>query len=171
MPSPSAASPEYHCVAFHLHKPLGPPEYAISVWVRRRARCPHWDCSMSLFQRAYSGAVPRCQPAPSNYIWIGDDILDRALRRFLNPQCPRRHGSSVPGPLEAQRRANKRRMVGLASVGTTGGNVDPGFLWGLLGRRDPQKWQWQAPNPAEAPKVSSTEGTDLSKSTFVDPHC
>jgi hypothetical protein len=48
-------------------------------------------------------------------IWITDDVLDEALRRFT--RVHQRYGSSVPGPLEARRREAKRRNGGLARHG------------------------------------------------------
>jgi len=118
---------------------------------------------MSLRRRAYGKAWQRWQTLTSDYIWISDDFLDRALRRFLVPQCSRRHGSSVPGPLEAQRRATKRRMRGLALAGARGGDIDPSLL-----RRIPeqQKWQWQGPTAAEPPNTPFIQGTDIGNSSL-----
>lgn len=113
---------------------------------------------MPLRWRDYNGILRRCQFAPLDHIWISDDILDTALRRFLSPKCSQRHGSSVPGPLEAQRRSNKRRLMGLAPVGRSGVNIDPGFLAGFDRRRDQQKWKWQAPTPSEPSIVPSDYG-------------
>ncbi|KAH6202441.1 hypothetical protein HBI15_183440 [Parastagonospora nodorum] len=50
-------------------------------------------------------------PAPP-HIWISDELLSSAFHRFFRSSCPhqKRHGSHVPGPLEARRRAAKRRM-------------------------------------------------------------
>jgi hypothetical protein len=57
-------------------------------------------------------AVQSLQPSPPQHIWISDDLLSSALHRFFRLSCPhqKRHGSHVPGPLEARRRAAKRRM-------------------------------------------------------------
>ncbi|KAL8910373.1 MAG: hypothetical protein Q9171_004327 [Xanthocarpia ochracea] len=82
---------------------------------------------------------------PSDHIWISDDILNSALSRYLQLRVGRRHGSAVPGPLEARKRAAKRRMMGLAP---TPGGLDPhpGFLTGLgRGQENQQCWQWQSP--------------------------
>lgn len=108
---------------------------------------------MSLRRCVQSVALPQVQIPTSGHIWISDDILDRALRRFLLLRCSRRRGSSVPGPFEAQRRANKRRMMGLATVGAPEGTYDPGLFGASFGRKDQQKWQWQAPTAVEPPKT------------------
>ena len=113
---------------------------------------------MSLRWRACNGAFQRGQSTTSDHIWISDDILNRVLRRFLSPRCSQRNGSSVPGPLEAQRRAGKRRMMGLAPVGAGGANLEQG-LFGNFGRkRDQQKWQWQAPTVSEPAISPSLQG-------------
>ncbi|KAL8765730.1 MAG: hypothetical protein Q9209_007295 [Squamulea sp. 1 TL-2023] len=82
---------------------------------------------------------------PSDHIWISDDILNHALSRYMQLRVDRRHGSAIPGPLEARKRATKRRMAGLAD--TTGGlDLHPGFLTGLgRGQENQQGWQWQSP--------------------------
>ena len=82
---------------------------------------------------------------PFDHIWISDDIPNHALSRYLQLRVGRRHGSAVPGPLEARKRAAKRRMMGLAP---TAAGLDPhlGFLAGLgRGQENQQGWQWQSP--------------------------
>ncbi|KAI4241760.1 MAG: hypothetical protein L6R42_011187, partial [Xanthoria sp. 1 TBL-2021] len=84
----------------------------------------------------------------------------------------RRHGSAVPGPLEARKRAAKRRMMGLAP--TTGGlDPLPGFSSGLgRGQENQQSWQWQSPKLPQ-PKHPSRlleEGNGLCPSDHVGPH-
>ncbi|KAJ5387855.1 hypothetical protein N7509_010396 [Penicillium cosmopolitanum] len=81
--------------------------------------------------------------APSlDHLWISDDLLATTFRRFANGQ--RRHGSCVPGPLEARRRLAKRRNTALAGLG--GGPVeDIACLFGRNGREH-MKWTdhpWQ----------------------------
>lgn len=112
---------------------------------------------MSLRWRAYGKAWPRRQTATLDHIWISDDTLDRALRRFAVPKCSRRHGSSVPGPLEAQRRANKRRMMELTLARARGGDIDPG-LWGGTPE---QNWQWQGPTAAAPPNNPLIQGMNI----------
>ncbi|KAL8693914.1 MAG: hypothetical protein Q9218_001328 [Villophora microphyllina] len=95
-----------------------------------------------------------CRFAPhpsSDHLWISDDILNHALHRFTLLRAPRRYGSNVPGPLEARKRAAKRRMMGLAPV-AGGPHIHPGLLIG--GRRaqeGPQNWQWQSPGVLSPP--------------------
>lgn len=60
-------------------------------------------------------------------LWISDDILNDALSRFTLFKSSRRHGSSIPGPLEARRRATKRRVMNLVSP-PAGAVIDPGFF-------------------------------------------
>ncbi len=69
----------------------------------------------------------------------------------------------MPGPLEAQRRANKRRMMGLALAGARGEDIDPSLL-----RRIPeqQTWQWQGPTAAEPPNTPFIQGTDIGNSSL-----
>lgn len=109
---------------------------------------------MSLRRRACGKSWQRWQTATSDHIWISG---------FLVPQCSRRHGSSVPGPLEAQRRANKRRMMGLAPAGARQGDYDPSLL-----RRSPeqQKWQWQGPTAAEPPNIILIQGMNIGNSSL-----
>lgn len=67
--------------------------------------------------------APRSVPAA---LWITDDVLAEAFQRFA---CvPVRHGSHVPGPLEARRRAAKRRNTHLAHAGGLS-RIDPTVLF------------------------------------------
>ncbi|KAJ5495860.1 hypothetical protein N7539_000976 [Penicillium diatomitis] len=79
-----------------------------------------------------------------DHLWISDDLLAITFRRFANSQ--RRHGSCVPGPLEARRRLAKRRNTALAGFGA-GPAEDIACLFGRNGREH-MKWtdhQWQRP--------------------------
>ncbi|CAO1597188.1 MAG: hypothetical protein LQ349_000125 [Xanthoria aureola] len=90
---------------------------------------------------------------PTDHIWISDDILDHALSRYIQLRVGRRHGSAVPGPLEARKRAAKRRMMGLAPT-IRGFDPHPGLLAGLgRGQENQRSWQWQHPKPPQ-PKQS-----------------
>lgn len=99
--------------------------------------------------RCHRAAVRVLQTSPTHaqHIWISDDLLAQAFSRFtlaVNSTGSKRHGSNVPGPLEARKRAARRRMVGLAQhqaspmpdfgslFGTgsaLGAGVDVGGLW------------------------------------------
>ena len=81
------------------------------------------------------------QLSPSS-IWITDAVLEHAWARFVCPQ--RRHGSSVPGPLEARRRSAKRRMTELAGSAGGGGHIDSALLMGMDTKR---QWGWNPPEP------------------------
>ena len=59
---------------------------------------------------------------PANFVWISDELLACTFARF----CQRRHGSCVPGPLEARRRAAKRKNTSLASQSWSPVSLDPG---------------------------------------------
>lgn len=83
--------------------------------------------------------------ASKNHIWISEDVLDNAMHRFAHGKIPRRHVGLAPGPLEARKRATKRRMMNLAQVGG-GGGFDPSVLSGL-GAPERVKWKWQSPTP------------------------
>ncbi|KAK6005494.1 hypothetical protein QM012_007136 [Aureobasidium pullulans] len=112
----------------------------------------------------------RLQP----YIWISDDALATAYRRFANTCLvnhshtnTRRHGSNVPGPLEARRRLARRRMAGLSIAGSSPGIMpDFGALLGSGGLDMTSLWapptttQSRAPNwpdyAAATPPMSRT---------------
>lgn len=87
-----------------------------------------------------SGCLPRNSvPSYSTAVWITDAVLAESLRRFTCTH--RRHGSNVPGPLEARRRAAKRRNTNLAYNGGAQ-HVDPAILF-PTGSRDAW-WQQEA---------------------------
>jgi hypothetical protein len=89
---------------------------------------------------------------PTSSIWITDDILANAFNRFLlASQASKRYGSNVPGPLEAQRRLAKRRMMGLAAVGG-GPAVDLGALFGN-GPVRAHELRWEPPTPTGQPYI------------------
>ncbi|KAL8719804.1 MAG: hypothetical protein Q9225_003239 [Loekoesia sp. 1 TL-2023] len=99
-------------------------------------------------------------PLP-NHIWIADDVLNHALHRWAQTCVGRRHGSAIPGPLEARKRATRRRIMDLRP--TAGGfDLHPGFLAGLnLGQENQQGWQWQAPTPAHQQDHPTDRGNDV----------
>ena len=108
----------------------------------------------------------RIQP---QHIWISDDTLAAAYRRFANTYLvnhnhtnTRRHGSNVPGPLEARRRLARRRMAGLSMPTPSAGLIpDFGALFGSGGVDMTSLWappstiQSRAPSPPHhAPPAS-----------------
>ncbi|KAL8736576.1 MAG: hypothetical protein Q9181_002367 [Wetmoreana brouardii] len=106
--------------------------------------------------------------SPPDHIWINDEVLNRTLHRFTLLRIGRRNGSAVPGPLEARKRAAKRRMRDLApSAG--GPHTHPGFLAGLgKGLDNEQNWQWQSP-VATGLKEPQREQNDVEKHSAYSP--
>ena len=100
-------------------------------------------------------AIPRQVTDPLS---VFDDILNDAISRFTLCKFSRRHGSSIPGPLEARRRAAKRRVMNLASPAGVG--LDPSCLPGII---TPSGWHWQAPGNAatQEPVPQVEDGTHL----------
>lgn len=95
---------------------------------------------MSFGRHAYRQALKPPASSTSDHLWISDDLLATTFRHFANGQ--RRHGSCVPGPLEARRRLAKRRNTALAGIG---GVEDIACLFGRNGREH-MKWTdhpWQ----------------------------
>ena len=106
-------------------------------------------------------AVPRQIKPHPDPLWITDDILNNALSRVTLSEFSRRHGSSVPGPLEARRRAAKRRLMNLASPAAAG-VIEQSFLPGVNSGLA-TGWQWQAPSiPAsQEPVLQVEDGTHI----------
>ncbi|KAF2685613.1 hypothetical protein K458DRAFT_387571 [Lentithecium fluviatile CBS 122367] len=105
-------------------------------------------------------AVQSLSPAPSPHVWISDDLLALAVNRFFRVSCPHqtRHGSHVPGPLEARRRAAKRRMTVQMGMPPPGGLMPPLFHFGaLFGVRERGEPSWRY----EAPSLKRTEPLDF----------
>jgi hypothetical protein len=116
--------------------------------------------------RACREAVHAIHHLPPSCIWITDDILAHAFNRFLRAsRAAKRYGSNVPGPLEAQRRLAKRRMVGLATAGG-GPTFDMGALFGNGPVRG-HELNWEPPRPVGKP--FSTPG--MSGSTLLRTKC
>ncbi|KAL8874386.1 MAG: hypothetical protein Q9174_000285 [Haloplaca sp. 1 TL-2023] len=100
---------------------------------------------------------------PSDHIWITNDMLNHAFRRYLRLRPDLRHGSAIPGPLEARRRSAKRKMMGAAPA-TAGPALYPGFLPGVSGERQDQLvWPWPTsppPYPPDEPSRNNEDGQD-----------
>jgi hypothetical protein len=120
----------------------------------------------------------RLQP----HIWISDDTLAAAYRRFANTCLvnhthtnTRRHGSNVPGPLEARRRLARRRMAGLSMPNPSLGLIpDFGALFGSGGVDMTSLWappsttQSRAPSPPHHTPPAAT--TPRSLPTLIDSY-
>jgi hypothetical protein len=99
-------------------------------------------------------------PSPAaQHRWISDDLLTVAVNQSFRTSCPqqKRHGSHVPGPLEARRRAAKRRMTVSAGFYPQENFPQPFSLSALFGfRKESQPtWRYEAPSlqPNAAPLV------------------
>ncbi|KAL8970768.1 MAG: hypothetical protein Q9183_001364 [Haloplaca sp. 2 TL-2023] len=85
--------------------------------------------------------------SPSDHIWITNDILNHAFHNYLRLRSGLRHGSAVPGPLEARKRNAERKMMASAPA-TVGTALHPGFLADLSReQQDQQLWQWPTSGP------------------------
>lgn len=135
-------------------------------------RRPHISC-----QRA----VQSLHASSLHHIWISDDQLSIAINSFFRKSCQhqKRHGSHVPGPLEARRRAAKRRMTisaGFYPQENWPSSYSLGTLFGF--RRNPQpSWRYQPPSlpdiaaPVDAsvtPAPSNTVPFDLPTNPACD---
>lgn len=83
-----------------------------------------------------------------SHVWISEDVLSETFNAFA--QNHKRYGSHVPGPLEARRRASKRRATHLAHHVPTGYSLDP---FGLFDTRTENEW-WKKAEPASQPRAS-----------------
>lgn len=110
------------------------------------------------------------QAGEVNHIRISDDIHRSTFRRFKITRVYRRHVALPPGPLEARKRATKRRLVGLSSLenaATAGENASQArvnsWLFGTK-RAAPHSYQWQEPSLPRVNTIKPTEdkGTHLS---------
>ena len=94
-------------------------------------------------------AVQSLQNPTPHHVWVTDDLLSVAVNRFFRIPCPhqKRQGSHVPGPLEARRRAAKRRMTASANFHPQD-NLPPlfslGALFGLSKQPQPS-WKYEPP--------------------------
>ncbi|KAG8625097.1 hypothetical protein KVT40_006848 [Elsinoe batatas] len=114
-----------------------------------------------------SRRIARTAVSSSKGLWITDDALDHVINRFFRihgDQC-RRHGSNVPGPLEARRRQGKRRM-GLATcfdppTSSVWPDLRSIFRVGSLFDSRPvdSRWTWTAPTSRQTGDI--TEGETL----------
>ncbi|KAF1808354.1 hypothetical protein P152DRAFT_452932 [Eremomyces bilateralis CBS 781.70] len=146
--------------------------------------------------------VPSSSPLRSPYVWIPDTLLTEAFHRFLRTSsalpapsscrsapracsgvppapalCSRRHGSNVPGPLEANRRLARRRMGATVEAYSDGG-APIEWAWGGglglggwngrslgLDARVPTMGElmWEAPKTNERERYRREPGEDVSR--------
>jgi hypothetical protein len=81
-------------------------------------------------------------------IWISDSQLSAAFDRFAR-SVQKRHGSNVPGPLEAQRRLAKRKMAGLTVHAPL--PLDIGSLFGTKWLKESESKRQAPANATESP--------------------
>lgn len=114
------------------------------------------------FKRHVCRLMQSHQPkTTTNHVWISDELLNSLYHNFTFSITFRRYGSSVPGPLEAQRRAAKRRVMGLARVrgGEEGSTFHPAFLAEPDLGRDFYGWKWQPPTLSpQIPETNKKKG-------------
>jgi hypothetical protein len=105
-------------------------------------------------------AVQSLQATTPQHIWISDELLSRTLHSFFRNSSPhqKRHGSHVPGPLEARRRAAKRRMTVSANFyprDSFPSSFNLGALFGF--RSSPQpSWRYEPPSLQTEPEQLDT---------------
>ena len=121
------------------------------------------------------------------FIWVSDELVNSAFRRFAagtSCRIPCRYGSNVPGPLEARRRLERRRMNNLSIAGDPSSQLPPPsplptrqkLIWlPQLWRRDTDpQWKYEPPIAPEslplppwlekaAHDVMDNESLDLAK--------
>ncbi|CAD6445718.1 2f6460c3-4e06-47d9-9735-4e6b909ab3cf-CDS [Sclerotinia trifoliorum] len=89
-------------------------------------------------------------------VWISEEDPHNAFQRFCGASNTiRRHGSSVPGPMESRRRLGRRRMAHVTEM-TQAPMYDLGALWCSSWGPEKIESQWKAPTPriSEQPKQS-----------------
>src|ERR1700753_2284583 len=89
------------------------------------------------------------------FVWISDALLTETFNRFFHHK---RYGSNVPGPLEAQRRATKRKNTGLAAVSGGGIPIDPSIVLGSTANE--AGWWRGHKHEHELRTVGPQQGTD-----------
>jgi hypothetical protein len=80
--------------------------------------------------------------SPFTSIWISDSFLAESIQRFTYTH--RRHGSAVPGPLEARKRATRGRNTSIAFAGHGGSPIEVAAMFGPDNKVD---W-WNNPSLA-----------------------
>ncbi|KIW45198.1 uncharacterized protein PV06_03600 [Exophiala oligosperma] len=81
-----------------------------------------------------------------SFLWISDGLLADTFARFCHQK---RHGSNVPGPLEAQRRTSRRKNTSFAYTSQGAPAIDPALVFTRSQNID---W-WHTPTDCELAKV------------------
>lgn len=110
-------------------------------------------------------AVQSFQYSASPHVWISDDLLSSTLNQFfrISHQDQRRYGSHVPGPLEARRRAAKRKMSVSAGIFPQDDFPPPFSLSALFGFAKASQPTWRY----EPPSLPQNLGSSYPSSGFI----
>ncbi|KAF2121917.1 hypothetical protein BDV96DRAFT_133826 [Lophiotrema nucula] len=106
-------------------------------------------------------AVQSLGSSSRQHIWISDERVSSAFDRFIRSSCPhqKRHGSHIPGPLEARRRAVKRRMTVAAASPQAAAPPPFGLTLGdLFGSRKHREPSWRYEPPSNSYALDAHEG-------------
>ncbi|KAF3764956.1 hypothetical protein M406DRAFT_351989 [Cryphonectria parasitica EP155] len=77
-------------------------------------------------------------------VWVTDDVLSRAFRRYLDVSVTKRRAvSSAPGPMYHRKRFGRRQMTELNAMQSIGSLP----VWALSNAPDMTNWRWQPPKP------------------------
>lgn len=85
-----------------------------------------------------------------SFLWISDGLLADTFARFCHQK---RHGSNVPGPLEAQRRTSRRKNTSFAYTSQGAPAIDPALVFTRSQNID---W-WHTPTDCELAKGMSSQ--------------
>ncbi|PGH36793.1 hypothetical protein GX50_00453 [[Emmonsia] crescens] len=99
-------------------------------------------CRHRLYQ-----AIQQHGTARPDHIWISDEFVSEGFSRFARRH--KRYGSSVPGPLEAQKRLSKRRHAALAPMGSPLPAIEAAILFGKPAQQNSDVYPW-SPQAQEA---------------------
>ena len=116
-------------------------------------------------------AVQTPSPFPAQYVWVPEELLDLTISRFFRTFNPhqKRHGSHVPGPLEARRRAAKRRMTISANFYPQANFLPPFSLGALFGfgKNSPPSWRYEPPTlPHDLEALDACTSPELGSLVF-----
>ncbi|KAF2870942.1 hypothetical protein BDV95DRAFT_50149 [Massariosphaeria phaeospora] len=122
-------------------------------------------------------AVQSLPPTSPQHVWIPEELVSLVFLRFSRSRCPqqKRHGSHVPGPLEAKRRAAQRRMTAQAHASPQSGLPPSPFSFAALFQPRPNpgpSWRYEAPSPPKpmAPLIHLPENPPYDcEPTFLSP--
>lgn len=129
---------------------------------------------LAIAQRAVNGSLDRSL----SHVWISDELLHESFNRFTTTTTTftcnsKRHGSNVPGPLEARKRLSGRRLNNSASKRNTAPASAPfeiSSLWSEWGefegfgkwrKRAREVWKWQPPSQSVTPYGGDDAGESL----------